>query len=73
MIKYRRGRIEIIDRGKLKAASCECYGSMRQHIDGTFPLGPGMEPYLGKAIEIPLDNFVNPAVHNRDESPSTTR
>jgi hypothetical protein len=22
---------------------------------------------------IPLDNFVNPAVHNRDGSPSTTR
>jgi Crp-like helix-turn-helix domain len=73
IIKYRRGRIEIIDRGKLKAASCECYASMRQCSDGTFPLGPGMEPHLGKVIEIPLDNFVNPAVHNRDGSPSTTR
>jgi CRP-like cAMP-binding protein len=33
LIKYRRGRIEILDRKGLKAAACECYGVVRQTFD----------------------------------------
>jgi CRP-like cAMP-binding protein len=33
LIKYRRGRIEILDRKALAAAACECYGVMRRTFD----------------------------------------
>jgi CRP-like cAMP-binding protein len=29
LISYRRGRIQILDHEKLKAAACECYGTVR--------------------------------------------
>jgi CRP-like cAMP-binding protein len=33
LIRYRRGRIEILDHKKLKAAACECYDVMRRTFD----------------------------------------
>jgi CRP-like cAMP-binding protein len=33
LIRYRRGRIEILDRKGLGAAACECYGVMRRTFD----------------------------------------
>jgi hypothetical protein len=32
-IRYRRGRIEIINRDGLKAAACECYEVVSQTLD----------------------------------------
>jgi CRP-like cAMP-binding protein len=32
LIRPRRGRIEIVNRGKLEKAACECYGIIRDHI-----------------------------------------
>jgi CRP-like cAMP-binding protein len=33
MIDYRRGRIEILDQRKLRAASCSCYGIIKRQYD----------------------------------------
>jgi CRP-like cAMP-binding protein len=33
LIRYRRGRIEIVDRTGLKAAACECYEVVSQTFD----------------------------------------
>jgi CRP-like cAMP-binding protein len=33
LIRYRRGRITIVDRAGLERASCECYGTVRRHFD----------------------------------------
>jgi CRP-like cAMP-binding protein len=33
LIRYRRGRIAILDRAGLEAASCECYGVVRREFD----------------------------------------
>ena len=33
LIRYRRGKVEVIDRKGLEAVSCECYGSVRHNID----------------------------------------
>lgn len=32
-IDYRRGEVEIIDRGKLEEISCECYETIKQQIE----------------------------------------
>ena len=34
MIDYRRGRIEILDHGRLLATACSCYGLIKLHYDG---------------------------------------
>ena len=33
MIKYTHGRITIVDRSRLEAASCECYASVKDQFD----------------------------------------
>jgi len=33
MIVYRRGHIEILDKRRLSAASCSCYGTIKHHYD----------------------------------------
>ena len=33
MIRYRRGRIEIVNRKELKAAACECYEVVIRTLD----------------------------------------
>jgi CRP-like cAMP-binding protein len=37
VIEYRRGRIYVPDRGKLRAYACECYAVVRKEIDRLFP------------------------------------
>ena len=36
MIRYHRGRIEIVDRLKLEEAACECYHTIRRRTDAVF-------------------------------------
>jgi CRP-like cAMP-binding protein len=36
LIRYRRGRIEIIDRPRLEAKACECYETARRKIENVF-------------------------------------
>jgi len=38
LIRYHRGRIEIVDRPGLEARACECYQAIRQHIDRLTPV-----------------------------------
>jgi CRP-like cAMP-binding protein len=37
LIQYRRGFVKIIDRAKLEAASCECYGTVKQQMSRLLP------------------------------------
>lgn len=37
LIRYRRGLIQIVDRGALAHISCECYAVIRQNVDKVFP------------------------------------
>lgn len=37
-VRYRRGKIEIIDRAGLEKCACECYGTVRRQIEEYFPL-----------------------------------
>jgi CRP-like cAMP-binding protein len=36
LIRYHRGRIEIVDRLKLEEAACECYRTIRRRTDAVF-------------------------------------
>lgn len=38
LVRYRRGKIEIIDRGGLEECACECYETVRRQIEEYFPL-----------------------------------
>jgi CRP-like cAMP-binding protein len=37
LIRYARGKIKIVDRKGLEECACECYGAIRQRIDGAIP------------------------------------
>jgi CRP-like cAMP-binding protein len=39
-IKYRRGRVMVLDRDGLEAAACECYTVVRTQFDARFPVNP---------------------------------
>jgi hypothetical protein len=36
IIRYSRGHIEILDRARLEAASCECYRTINRRIDEAY-------------------------------------
>jgi CRP-like cAMP-binding protein len=36
-IRYRRGRVDVVDRTRLEDASCECYAVVRRHFERIFP------------------------------------
>ncbi len=44
LIRYQRGRIEILERKKLEERACECYHVVSREIDQYFPSGPIMAP-----------------------------
>lgn len=49
LIRYSRGKITVVDREKLEAASCECYGIVQAHFDrliGASSAGPSPSPSL---------------------------
>ena len=46
LIRYRRGRIEILDRAKLERSACECYGAVERHFQAVLP-----EPRPQKLID----------------------
>jgi hypothetical protein len=37
LISYRRGRMRVVDRAGLEAATCECYRVVRQQFDRLLP------------------------------------
>jgi hypothetical protein len=37
LIRYRRGNIKILNRAGLKESACECFESVRGHIDKAVP------------------------------------
>jgi len=37
LIRYRRGRIEILDRAQLERSACECYGGVERHFTAVLP------------------------------------
>jgi hypothetical protein len=37
MLRYSRGRVEIIDRAALEARACECYSVVRREMDEYLP------------------------------------
>jgi CRP-like cAMP-binding protein len=37
LIRYRRGKIEIVDRARLERCACECYETVRKQIEEYFP------------------------------------
>lgn len=44
LIRYRRGRIEVVDRSGLERAACECHAAVRRHFDC---VAPGLYPPRG--------------------------
>jgi CRP-like cAMP-binding protein len=44
IIRYRRGRIEVIDRAGLEGRGCECYAVVKREYDRLLPQGAGSRP-----------------------------
>jgi hypothetical protein len=40
LIDYRRGRITVIDRGRLEKRTCECYAVVKKEYDRLLPRPP---------------------------------
>ena len=44
LIRYSRGRIEVLDRKALEARACECYAAVRRESDRLLPTSATMHP-----------------------------
>jgi len=67
MIRYRRGQMEILDRGKLETAACECYRWIRRLIDDAFRPVPGVEQHLAEETETRVANSPALAMTDSDQ------
>jgi CRP-like cAMP-binding protein len=41
IVRYARGVVAIVDRARLEALTCECYGSIREAFERHLPYSPG--------------------------------
>lgn len=44
LVRYKRGKIEILDRDALEACACECYGALRRQAEQYFPRSAAARP-----------------------------
>jgi Mn-dependent DtxR family transcriptional regulator len=49
LIRYSRGRIEVLDRQGLEKAVCECYAVVKEEFDRLLSDVPKGDPYLAVA------------------------
>jgi Mn-dependent DtxR family transcriptional regulator len=40
LIRYRRGHITVLDRGRLEQRACECYAVVKKEYDRLLPAAP---------------------------------
>jgi CRP-like cAMP-binding protein len=52
LIRYRRGRIELVDRAALQASACECYQTLRQRARELLPAGVDCEQAESSAVAV---------------------
>ena len=50
IIRYSRGTMTILDRGRLEQAACECYGAIRSSYERLLPRTYVDEPILSAAL-----------------------
>ena len=46
LIRYHRGRIDVIDKAGLQAAACECYQVVKNELDRLISIIPAEKPKL---------------------------
>jgi CRP-like cAMP-binding protein len=58
LIDYQRGRVRVLDRAGLEAASCECYSALRQELDRMFDAGDtGTAAPVAPPVTQPPENW----------------